>query len=208
MFFSKWSLPSRLSYPPDSKDIVNKGSLLTVAPPSRWCVPHHTAARASRRSGPRWSRTVRPCWPAASCRAGGGTSRRCGCGAWSRRTCCSTSRTTPGSGTPCRSCRTGWPRAPSLQAWLQTSSSRPSLHLHHHHHRLRHSDGLGWPAAGPGPGPGRGLHRRLILLQELDAAWDPVSSQMQEFDWCFDVSMKFSKSRHWNRISSHHVGLF
>lgn len=61
-----------------------------------------------------------------SCRAGGGPSRRSGCGAWFRRTSSSTSRTTPASETVYRNSRRGLPRETYPQAWLPTCFSKPS----------------------------------------------------------------------------------
>lgn len=95
----------------------------------RWCAPPHTPVRASQRSGPRWSHTGMPCWPAVNCRAGGGPSRRFGCGAWSRRTSSSISRITPVSETLYRTSRRALPREPYPQAWLLTCFSKPSHHL-------------------------------------------------------------------------------
>lgn len=110
----------------------------------RWCAPPHTAVRASQRSGPRWSYTGTPCWPTVNCRAGGGPSRKFGCGIWSRRMFCTISKITPESEMLYPTLRTGSPKGLSLQAWLLTCFLKPSPHPHHHHHRYQWQCALEW----------------------------------------------------------------
>lgn len=115
------------------RDALNSHMHPAPLPPNflpRWFAPPHTPMRASRRSGPRWSRTGTPCWPVVNCRAGGGPSRRFGCGVWSRRTSSAISRITPVSETLYPASRRGSPKEPSPQAWLLTCFSKPSHHRH------------------------------------------------------------------------------
>lgn len=105
----------------------------------RWCAPPLTRARASRRSGPRWSRTEIPCCPEVNCRASGRRSRRFGCGAWSKRTSCAISRITPPSGRTCPDWRRGSPVGPSPQAWPLTCCWKPS-HRSRFRSRARYTD--------------------------------------------------------------------
>lgn len=92
----------------------------------RWCEHPHTHQRGSQRSGPGCSPSEMLCWPAGSCRAVGGTSRKFGCGVWSRKTFSVISTITRESGKLCPTSRSRSPEEISLQDWQLTCSLKLS----------------------------------------------------------------------------------